>query len=61
MNEQVKCPICSRRLFDIEEVATGVIAIKCITCKEVSRVRLDKAILNKTIKTTLICSEPKGV
>lgn len=50
MREQVRCPICGRRLFDIEGNATGVIDIKCIQCKQVAQVRLDKSNYNNLKK-----------
>lgn len=42
MAEQVKCPICGRRLFDIEEPSAGLIAIKCSQCRNILQVRLDR-------------------
>lgn len=42
MIQQVKCPICRQRLFDIEERATGLIAIKCTKCRQVSKIKLEK-------------------
>ncbi|MBW9148520.1 hypothetical protein K2F40_05970 [Clostridium sp. CM028] len=50
MTEQVRCPICRRRLFDIEGDATGVIDIKCIQCKQVAQMRLDKPSYNNLKK-----------
>lgn len=61
MREQVKCPLCGRRLFDVEENATGVISIKCIQCKQVAQAKLDKPITNNTRKTSFMYSELKGV
>jgi phage FluMu protein Com len=41
MNEQVKCPICGRRLFDKYENSSGQLEIKCIQCKQIVKIRLE--------------------
>ncbi|PRR84557.1 hypothetical protein [Clostridium vincentii] len=56
MGQQVKCPLCGKRLFDVEDDATGVISIKCIQCKHVAQVRLENQITNNLRKTRVICS-----
>jgi len=61
MAEQVKCPICGRRLFDLEESSVGSIAIKCTQCRNVLRVRLEKEPKNNSIKINRMFAEPKGV
>lgn len=35
MNEQTKCPVCQKRLFDIEQYLIGRMRIKCPQCKNV--------------------------
>lgn len=35
MNEQTKCPVCQKRLFDIEQYLIGKMRIKCPQCKNV--------------------------
>lgn len=42
MSEQVKCPICGRRLFDLEGDSIGLIAIKCMQCKQITKLHLAK-------------------
>jgi phage FluMu protein Com len=41
MNEQVKCPVCGRRLFDKGEDSSGQLEIKCMQCKRILKIRLD--------------------
>lgn len=48
MQEQVKCPVCGRRLFDIEEHSTGLIEIKCMHCKQIAKLQLAKICKSKS-------------
>jgi DNA-directed RNA polymerase subunit RPC12/RpoP len=49
VQEQVKCPVCGRRLFDIEGHSTGLIAIKCMHCKQIAKLQLANIYKNKDI------------
>ncbi len=43
MTKEVKCPVCDRRLFDVEGAgATGLIVSKCPRCKQISKLRLEQ-------------------
>jgi len=35
VNEQTKCPVCQKRLFDIDQYLIGKMRIKCPQCKNV--------------------------
>lgn len=37
MKEQAKCPICGKRLFDIEQYLIGNMEIKCLQCRQIVR------------------------
>lgn len=41
MLKQIKCPICNKRLLDIQRESTGQIAIKCTNCKQVAYIELN--------------------
>ena len=43
MANQVKCPNCMNRLFDVKKEATVEIEIKCPKCKKVVDVKLKTA------------------
>ena len=58
MREQVKCPICGRRLFDKEERSTGLISIKCTQCKQIAEVKLETKPIISTLMTYCKCTEP---
>jgi len=40
MPKQIKCPICDKRLLDIQKESKGEIAIKCPQCKHVFYIEL---------------------
>ena len=35
MEEAIKCPICDKRIFDLEWQGKTVVKIKCIHCRKV--------------------------
>lgn len=35
MKEQAKCPVCGKRLFDIEQYLLGNMEIKCPQCRHI--------------------------
>jgi len=41
MPKQIKCPICNKRLLDIQRESTGEIAIKCTHCKQIAYIELN--------------------
>lgn len=40
---QIKCPVCSKRLFDIEKKSTGRLSIKCTKCKKIININLEES------------------
>ena len=45
MPEQVKCPFCKQRLFDLKTKTTGAIDIKCPKCKAILAIELNNYII----------------
>lgn len=42
MPKQIKCPICNKRLLDIQKESSGEIAIKCTHCKQIAYIKLER-------------------
>lgn len=60
MEHQVRCPMCGRRLFDIDKKVSGQITIKCSICKSITQVIIKGGVIDtKEVGTSLIPS--KGV
>jgi phage FluMu protein Com len=47
MPQQVKCPVCKQRLFDLKIKTTGSIDIKCQKCKKVITIEMNDRIVTK--------------
>jgi len=48
MSEQTKCPVCHKRLFDIDQYLIGNMRIKCPQCKHIIKL----AFTPKCVMTT---------
>lgn len=48
MPKQIRCPICGKRLLDVQKESTGEIAIKCMQCKKVSNIELNTLKIKNT-------------
>ena len=44
---QIRCPYCQMRLFDIINNAKGQIEIKCGRCRKIVKIELDEADIEK--------------
>ena len=42
----MNCPICQKRLFDVSPESSGIVAIKCDSCNQVSLLQLSPKIEN---------------
>ncbi len=45
MKEQAKCPICGKRLFDIEHYLIGDMEIKCSQCRHVVKLEFQVEVI----------------
>lgn len=48
MPQQVKCPHCKRRLFDLKTKTTGSIDMKCPRCKSIIAIEMSNRVIAKT-------------
>jgi len=54
MTEQTKCPVCGKRLFDIDQYLIGKMKIKCPQCKKIIK-------LSFVPESVIGTVEPEGV
>jgi phage FluMu protein Com len=60
MGEQTKCPICSKRLFDIDQYLIGGMVIKCPQCKKIIKLTFIPEKVTSTSKAELDVQSKAG-
>ena len=60
MSEQAKCPICSKRLFDVDQYLIGSMVIKCPQCKKIIKLTFVPDKITSTSKAEPIVQSETG-
>jgi len=54
MEQKTKCPVCKKRLFDIDQYLIGKMRIKCPQCKNVIRLQF----VPQEVQSTCVAEPP---